>query len=776
MSMAYSYATYVSDGTDVSYNVTFPYINEEDVKGYVDGVEKEFTWLTSSTVKFTEIPPNGSYVLLKRITTRTDRLINFKDASILQEEYLNTDSKQGFYLSQEAFDAVDDCLSTNTFTRYFDAKSKQIKNIDNPTEDKDATTKEYADNLYNQAVSINVTAAAAAIKAASDAAYSEEIASAAAAAAVGIISGSPVLASGSLSYRTLADRFADVVNVKDFGAKGNGTTDDTVAIQAALTYATAFSPARAVYLPSGTYVVTAKLSIPQGTVGFTLVGDGIGSSKFSMAFDGTLLQLCDDVLFSGGDTVSTLSTQNITISGITFQCSDISKSSNGIVLGSNPYSIIHNCEFRDFDIAIDGYRLTYTKINGCEFRANSRTSATAFLRLQGVYDSGESWSPGGNISIDECDFQGNHNVASGIVGILVHSVDGLYISQTHIQSCNRALSFRPNNATTNRVITDVKVQNCYFDDPIGDGASNVTVYGTLYENTLFQEIHFYNSLFRGANIAEYGISVVVGLDSGVSNSIRGVSVHNCVFREHTNCGINVSGPSAGYARLSELTVDGNLFESENESGTFDNSAVTANCKNLFFCNNIVRDEVNSPTRAINFYGTDSTGYIKISDNVFSQSLYSGTAILIAGLFATKSIEGNIYKAGSTEGLTSFVATLATGGDTQPTCTGYYRKIGNTVFVQVNATFASTVLNGTAITISGLPYANAKGDISINAGFTGRSVFDTGCLVFWELASGASTLALKQIAPSGGVANSVVSQSGTFVPTFGKLTFHYMVAE
>lgn len=73
--------------------------------------------------------------------------------------------------------------------------------------------------------------------------------------------------------RTAASKFGDVVSVKDFGATGDNSTDDTTAIQAALTYAQTISGR--VYFPRGTYLVSSALSLTPSFLGIRIEGENM---------------------------------------------------------------------------------------------------------------------------------------------------------------------------------------------------------------------------------------------------------------------------------------------------------------------------------------------------------------------------------------------------------------------------------------------------------------------------------------------------------------------
>lgn len=104
---------------------------------------------------------------------------------------------------------------------------------------------------------------------------------------------SSVIATGSTTARTLAARFAERFNIKDFGAVGGGVTDNAAAFNAAFA-AVSLAGGGTVYIPAGDYKVacigasssSGTLTLP--TVPFRLVGDGMDASRIIMDNGGTL--------------------------------------------------------------------------------------------------------------------------------------------------------------------------------------------------------------------------------------------------------------------------------------------------------------------------------------------------------------------------------------------------------------------------------------------------------------------------------------------------------
>ena len=73
------------------------------------------------------------------------------------------------------------------------------------------------------------------------------------------------------------------VNVKKYGAVGDGVTDDTTAITNAISQ----NAGRAIYFPKGTYVISSPLTLPDRT---SIVGDGYASViKASPTFGGSCM-------------------------------------------------------------------------------------------------------------------------------------------------------------------------------------------------------------------------------------------------------------------------------------------------------------------------------------------------------------------------------------------------------------------------------------------------------------------------------------------------------
>lgn len=180
-------------------------------------------------------------------------------------------------------------------------------------------------------------------------AYIASIASSAGSALVGFLQ-----AGVGAVARTVQAELRDRISVKQFGAVGDGVTDDTAAIQAALT-ATSVILGAQVYVPRGTYKCTASLNIFKRTqlvgegrqasiLAFTNAGDGIKSTWPINASTAVWIGLRDLALTNsngantGGGFVDVGGTfvdlSNVYITGFRYQ----------VIFDQTELATVHRCE------------------------------------------------------------------------------------------------------------------------------------------------------------------------------------------------------------------------------------------------------------------------------------------------------------------------------------------------------------------------------------------------------------------------------------------------
>lgn len=93
----------------------------------------------------------------------------------------------------------------------------------------------------------------------------------------------PVFTDSTDVPRYLTDRFADVLNVKDFGATGNGITNDSSAFNAAITRGQELSSNVCLFIPTGKYLVNTLPNVPCYGPG-TIICDNKEYSPFELLF------------------------------------------------------------------------------------------------------------------------------------------------------------------------------------------------------------------------------------------------------------------------------------------------------------------------------------------------------------------------------------------------------------------------------------------------------------------------------------------------------------
>ena len=153
--MASTIIIYEGDGTRTDFTVPFDYLKKSFVTvrlgpgttltgGDYGDTGSDYYFLDKTTIRLKVAPSSGESLTIRRYTSATERVVTFKDASILKATDLDTSQVQALHIAEEGRDILEDSLSVNREGNW-DAKNKRVVNLADPVDPQDALTKAYYD-------------------------------------------------------------------------------------------------------------------------------------------------------------------------------------------------------------------------------------------------------------------------------------------------------------------------------------------------------------------------------------------------------------------------------------------------------------------------------------------------------------------------------------------------------------------------------------------------------------------------------------------------------
>jgi hypothetical protein len=445
----------------------------------------------------------------------------------------------------------------------------------------------------------------------------------------GPTTGSPV----TLSLQTWLDQFA---TVKDFGAKGDGLTDDTAAINRALYQLYCRQDnvqiRRSLFFPAGVYIVSGPINIPPYA---TLYGEGPQNSIIQMVTEGAtgtcVAQTADNMQQTGvniGNNGASPPT-DINIINMAFQTLDATK--NVFLVQSAT-----NCEFRA--VSFIGNGTTSTLID------DMAQTGGVVLASDVVVTS--------NILFDGCRFTGT------VFGtVATQPTSGITINNSNFNILYQGIALGT-GTIVNSGPTGTRITNNMFDNIfssgiiLGDISLNATGYNIFYDVAN----HFQGT----ANPVESVIVFEGNNNASIGDMFERTDVYaEIASRIDTGVTLSISTTNGSKIQLGTKTVDSGQF------ATLQDNILPGNPYTIF----TIDTNKAGPSFKID-YSTTRTGNLGGGGNVFG--FRTGT------LWVASNTNGNVsYMDDYTENYPVGITLLATQvADTSNVRIQYLSTVGD----------------------------------------------------------------------------------------------------